>query len=190
MATCSVIPPSDCRVQFFHPADADAPDWTKEAVAPGRDFRVAVIGAGMSGLAVAYRLLQAGIDFVVFERNDDVGGVWLENDYPGCRLDTSNFCYSYSFLQRDDWPHQFSRGPEIREYFQDASKKLGLRAGEWLVTVEADGRSETGTFNAVISSVGQLNQPNIPEIAGAADFGGISFHSARWDHDAGLRGST
>ena len=57
------------------PADTDAPDWTKEAVAPGRNFRVAVIGAGMSGLAVAYRLLQAGIDFVVFERNDDVGGV-------------------------------------------------------------------------------------------------------------------
>ena len=171
----------------------------------GRDFRVAVIGAGMSGLAVAYRLLQAGIDFVVFERNEDVGGVWLENDYPGCRLDTSNFCYSYSFLQRDDWPHQYSRGPEIREYFQDASQKLGLRehirfgtpvraarfderAGEWLVTVEADGRSETGRFSAVISAVGQLNQPSIPDIAGAADFGGASFHSARWDHEADLRG--
>ena len=187
------------------PADTDAPDWTKEAVAPGRNFRVAVIGAGMSGLAVAYRLLQAGIDFVVFERNDDVGGVWLENDYPGCRLDTSNFCYSYSFLQRDDWPHQFSRGPEIREYFQRASQQLGLRehirfgtpvraarfderGGEWLVTVEAGGRSETGGFSAVISAVGQLNQPNIPDITGAASFGGISFHSARWDHDASLLG--
>jgi 4-hydroxyacetophenone monooxygenase len=187
------------------PADADAPDWTKGAIAPGRDFRVAVIGAGMSGLAAAYRLLQAGIDFVVFERNDDVGGVWLENDYPGCRLDTSNFCYSYSFLQRADWPHQYSRGPEIREYFQDASRQLGLRerirfgtpvraahfderAGEWLVTVEADGRSETSRFSAVISAVGQLNQPNIPDIAGAADFSGTSFHSARWDHQADLRG--
>ena len=90
-----------------------------------RDFRVAIIGAGMSGLAVAYRLLQAGIDFVVFERNYDACGVWLENDYPGCRLDTSNFCYSYSFLQRDDWPHQYSRGPDIREYFQDASRSSG-----------------------------------------------------------------
>jgi 4-hydroxyacetophenone monooxygenase len=187
------------------PADSDAPDWTKEAIAPGRDFRVAVIGAGMSGLAVAHRLLQAGIDFVVFERNDDVGGVWLENTYPGCRLDTSNFCYSYSFLQRDDWPHQYSRGPELREYFQSASQKLGLRghirfgtavraarfderAGEWLVTVEAGGRSETGRFSAVISATGQLNQPSIPDIAGAADFGGASFHSARWDHAADLRG--
>jgi 4-hydroxyacetophenone monooxygenase len=187
------------------PADTDAPDWTKQAIAPDRDFRVAVIGAGMSGLAAAYRLLQAGIDFVVFERNDDVGGVWLENDYPGCRLDTSNFCYSYSFLQRDDWPHQYSRGPEIRAYFQDASQKLGLRerirfgarvqaarfderAGEWLVTVDAGGHRETSRFSAVISAVGQLNQPNIPDIPGAADFGGASFHSARWDHGADLRG--
>jgi 4-hydroxyacetophenone monooxygenase len=166
---------------------------------------VAVIGAGMSGLAAAHRLLKAGIDFVVFERNDDVGGVWLENDYPGCRLDTSNFCYSYSFLQRDDWPHQYSRGPEIRAYFQHASHKLGLRehirfgarvraarfderAGEWLVTVDADGHSETSRFSAVISAVGQLNQPNIPDIPGAADFAGVSFHSARWDHGADLRG--
>jgi 4-hydroxyacetophenone monooxygenase len=201
------------------PADADAPEWTKEAIAPGRDFRVAVIGAGMSGLAVAYRLLQAGIDFVVFERNDDVGGVWLENDYPGCRLDTSNFCYSYSFLQRDDWPHQYSRGPDIREYFQDASRKLGLRefgttvhaarfdeaTGEWLVTAgrtgvsAADGSasgygsgdcaaSETMRFSAVISAVGQLNTPSFPDIEGAGTFGGASFHSARWDHAADLRG--
>ena len=187
------------------PADQDVPAWTKEAIAPGRDFRVAIIGAGMSGLAAAYRLLQAGIDFVVFERNDDVGGVWLENDYPGCRLDTSNFCYSYSFLQRDDWPHQYSRGPDIRAYFQDASKQLGLRehirfdttvraarfdgrAGEWLVTADVGGQRETARFSAVISATGQLNQPNIPDIAGAEDFGGVSFHSARWDNGTDLRG--
>ncbi|HEY6792040.1 MAG TPA: NAD(P)/FAD-dependent oxidoreductase, partial [Trebonia sp.] len=199
------------------PGDSDAPGWTKAQFAPERDFRVAIIGAGMSGLAVAYRLLQAGIDFVVFERNDDAGGVWLENDYPGCRLDTSNFCYSYSFLQRDDWPHQYSRGPDIREYFQDASRKLGLRehirfgttvraaryaerAGEWLLTVDRDGGSATGggagdhglsetmRFSAVISAVGQLNTPSFPDIEGAGTFGGASFHSARWDHAAGLGG--
>ncbi len=187
------------------PTDADAPDWTREQLAPGRDFRVAVIGAGMSGLAAAYRLLQAGIDFVVFERNDDVGGVWLENDYPGVRLDTSNFCYSYSFLQRDDWPHQYSRGPEIRSYFQDASQRLDLRrhvrfgtsvraarfdeqAGQWQVTTEAGGHTETTRFSAVISAVGQLNQPNIPDLPGAADFAGASFHSARWDYGTDLHG--
>jgi 4-hydroxyacetophenone monooxygenase len=143
------------------PSDTDAPGWTKASLAPDRDFRVAVIGAGMSGLAVAYRLLQAGIDFTVFERNSDVGGVWLENSYPGVRLDTSNFCYSYSFLQRDDWPHQYALGTEIRSYFRQASARLGVRshirfrtpvhamrfdeaAGEWLVTVESGGPDGAG----------------------------------------------
>jgi 4-hydroxyacetophenone monooxygenase len=190
------------------PADTDAPGWSKAELAPGREFRVAVIGAGMSGLAVAYRLLQAGIDFVVFERNDDVGGVWLENQYPGCRLDTSNFCYSYSFRQRDDWPHQYSLGSEIREYFQQASSKLGLRehirfsaevhaarfdesTGEWLVTVraaDAGAPDETMRFNAVVSAVGQLNTPSYPDVDGIGSFEGMSFHSARWDPEADLRG--
>jgi 4-hydroxyacetophenone monooxygenase len=200
------------------PADTDAPDWTKESLASARDFRVAVIGAGMSGVAMAYRLLQAGIDVTVFERNPDVGGVWLENDYPGVRLDTSNFCYSYSFLQRDDWPHQYSLGTEIRSYFQQASTELGVRehirfgtsvralrfdeaAGEWLVTVEPggpDGGGDSGgsrngaieslRFSAVISAVGQLNTPSYPDIEGGASFAGPSFHSARWDHGTDLAG--
>jgi 4-hydroxyacetophenone monooxygenase len=200
------------------PSDTDAPGWTKASLAPERDFRVAVIGAGMSGLAVAYRLLQAGIDFTVFERNPDVGGVWLENSYPGVRLDTSNFCYSYSFLQRDDWPHQYSMGTEIRSYFQQASARLGVRphisfrtwvrglrfdeaAGEWLVTVESGapdggggsgasrgGAIETLRFSAVISAVGQLNTPSYPDIEDAASFAGPSFHSARWDNGTDLAG--
>ncbi|HEY1703850.1 MAG TPA: NAD(P)/FAD-dependent oxidoreductase [Trebonia sp.] len=191
--------------------DTDAPGWTKAALAPERDFRVAVIGAGMSGIAVAHRLSQAGIDFTVFERNEDVGGVWLENDYPGCRLDTSNFCYSYSFLQRDDWPHQYSLGTEIRDYFQDASRTLGVRdrirfgtavraarfdetSGQWDVSVQHGGQDpetrnlETLRFHAVVSAVGQLNTPSFPEIEGREKFGGPSFHSARWDHGTDLRG--
>ena len=88
--------------------DAGRPTWTKDDVAPSTDFSVIVIGAGMSGLAAAYRLSQAGVPHVVLERNADVGGVWLQNIYPGCRLDTSNFNYSYSFAQKADWPHQFS----------------------------------------------------------------------------------
>ncbi|MCU1615618.1 MAG: 4-hydroxyacetophenone monooxygenase [Frankiales bacterium] len=188
------------------PDDVDAPDWQASALGPGRSFRVAIIGAGMSGLAMAFRLQQAGVDFVVFERNDDVGGVWLENRYPGCRLDTSNFCYSYSFLQRDDWPHQYSLGSEIREYFQEASDKLGLRervrfrtevtaarfdetAGEWEVTVtSADGGAESLRFGAVISAVGQLNTPSFPDIPGREQFAGRSFHSARWDESVDLSG--
>jgi 4-hydroxyacetophenone monooxygenase len=192
------------------PGDTDAPGWARAEVAPRRDFRVAVIGAGMSGLAMAHRLRQAGIDVTVFERHNDVGGVWLENRYPGVRLDTSNFCYSYTFLQRDDWPHQYSTGPQIRDYFQNASRVLGLREhirfstrviaarfdeekSEWLVTVRADAgaeeaRAEVLRFNAVVCATGQLNNPSFPDIDGAGSFAGSSFHSARWDPDADLRG--
>ena len=188
------------------PVDTGSPSWTKEALAPGRDFSVAVIGAGMSGLAAAFRLSQAGVPFVVFERNDDVGGVWLENTYPGCRLDTSNFNYSYSFAQRSDWPHQFSLQREILEYFRDVARRSSVRSvihfgtevesltfddatATWAVTARhADGTSETVRVQAVISAVGQLNQPNFPDIPGRERFAGPSWHTARWRHDVDLSG--
>jgi 4-hydroxyacetophenone monooxygenase len=180
------------------PDDVDAPTWRKSELAGDRDFTVAIIGAGMSGLAMAYRLLQAEVEFVVLERNADVGGVWLENEYPGCRLDTSNFCYSYSFMQRDDWPHQYSLGSEIQGYFHGVADKLGLRdrirfntevsaamfdeaAGQWRLTVATNGNREEILAHAVVSAVGQLNTPSFPDIPGREEFEGASFHSARWD---------
>lgn len=77
--------------------DLGAPGWTMGEVASGKRFRVAVIGAGVSGIAAAYRLQQAEVDFTIYEKNEEVGGVWWENRYPGCRLDTPNFAYSLSF---------------------------------------------------------------------------------------------
>ena len=59
--------------------DLRAPSWNAAAVDADRPFRVAVIGAGMSGLLAAHRLRQAGIDVVVYEKNDEVGGTWLQN---------------------------------------------------------------------------------------------------------------
>jgi 4-hydroxyacetophenone monooxygenase len=188
------------------PDDIDAPTWRGAELAGDRDFQVVIIGAGMSGLAMAYRLMQAEVDFVVVERNADVGGVWLENQYPGCRLDTSNFCYSYSFMQRDDWPHQYSLGSEIQGYFHGAADKLGLRdriqfgtavtaavfdeaSGQWQLTVRtADGREQELRAHAVVSAVGQLNTPSYPQIPGLEDFAGDSFHSARWDASVQLAG--
>ena len=88
--------------------DLRTPTWRKDDLAPDRPFPVAVIGAGMSGIVAAHRLKQAGLDVVVIEKNHDVGGTWFENTYPGCRVDVQNLFYSYSFAQRDDWPHHFS----------------------------------------------------------------------------------
>ena len=98
--------------------DRRAPAWHKADVAPDVDFRVVIIGAGMSGLLAAHRLQQAGVPFMILEKNDDVGGTWLENTYPGCRVDNPNHNYSYSFAQRHDWPFHFSTQDVLLDYFR------------------------------------------------------------------------
>ncbi|MCW2701348.1 MAG: monooxygenase [Blastococcus sp.] len=185
--------------------DVGAPAWRTSEIAPETDFRVVVIGAGMSGIAAAHRLAQAEVPFVVLEKNADVGGTWLENNYPGCRLDTNNFAYSYSFAQRGDWPQQFSAQSDIRDYFQSVATELGLRdkiqfgtevlsatwdekTATWDLRIRTDGTVQTLTAHAVISAVGQLNRPNYPDIPGIDSFQGLSLHSARWDPALDLSG--
>lgn len=188
------------------PHDVGAPGWTKQEVAPDVDFTVAVIGAGMSGLVAAHRLDQAGIPFVVFEKNPDVGGAWYENSYPGCRLDTSNFAYSFSFAQKADWPQEFSPRDAIHGYFRDVSEELSLRphiqfdtevlsatydddTATWELWVRrAGGSQESLRVSAVITAVGQLNRPHLPDIDGRDSFAGASWHSAQWNHDMDLDG--
>ena len=85
-----------------------------------------MIGAGASGLAAAHRLRQAGIEVTVFEKNADVGGTWLENVYPGCRVDVPNQLYSFSFAQTNDWASRFSAQPDLLAYLQGMAKELGL----------------------------------------------------------------
>jgi len=187
-------------------ADHGAPKWTRDEIAPQRDFSVVVIGAGASGLAAAHRLRQAGVPFVVIEKNCDVGGTWWENTYPGCRLDTPNYAYSYSFAQKEDWPEQFSAQSEIRDYFLDVSRRLDIRPhirfdtavvaaaylegpGCWKLRLRcADGNEEVITCHAVISAVGQLNQPKFPDIPGIERFAGVSMHSGRWRPGTDLAG--
>jgi 4-hydroxyacetophenone monooxygenase len=186
--------------------DLRAPSWRKDDVAPDRTFRAAVIGAGMSGLAAAHRLRQAGVDVVVLEKNDDVGGTWLENRYPGCRVDVSNLFYSYSFACRNDWPENFSSQPVLRRYFRTVAEDLDLlplirfrtevtavqldeATMTWTVELlTADGTEERIEAEAVVSAVGQLNRPHLPDIPGVERFEGPAFHSARWDHDVDLAG--
>jgi 4-hydroxyacetophenone monooxygenase len=184
--------------------DRRAPSWRKHDIAPDADFTVVIIGAGMSGMLAAHRLRQAGISFVIFEKNDDVGGTWLENTYPGCRVDNPNHNYSYSFAQRHDWPFHFSTQDVLLDYFRCCADAFDLRKDvvfgsevrsatwseadrRWTVVVShRDGRHETVEANAVISAVGQLNRPLFPDIDGRDSFAGPTFHSARWDHSIDL----
>nr|MBA3655602.1 NAD(P)/FAD-dependent oxidoreductase [Actinomycetota bacterium] len=189
--------------------DRRAPGWhVRDVAADGADldFNVVIIGAGMSGLLAGHRLQQAGVAFVIVEKNDDVGGTWYENSYPGCRVDNPNHNYSYAFAQRHDWPFHFSTQDVLYDYFRRCADVFGLRdhirfgtevdnavwsddALRWSVTVRTPaGDRETLVANAVISAVGQLNRPSLPDIAGVESFEGPAFHSARWDHGVDLTG--
>src|SRR5262249_62327863 len=101
--------------------------WTKVDSAPDVEFKVLIIGAGMSGLLAAHRLQQAGVDFVIVDKNEDVGGTWFENQYPGCRVDNPNHNYSYSFAQRHDWPFHFSTQDVLLDYFRTCAREWGVR---------------------------------------------------------------
>ena len=187
--------------------DGDDPreDDLRSDVAARAGFPVIVIGAGQSGLLAAIRLKQAGIPFTVIEKNPGVGGTWWENTYPGARVDVGNHFYCYSFEPADHWSEFFARQPELQRYFDDVMHRHGV-AGDirfgttvtsaawdddsatWAVTVSGPDGAETLRARAVISAVGQLNQPFIPELPGAADFAGPAFHTARWDHGVDLAG--
>ncbi len=186
--------------------DARAIEWDEASATARTEFPVVVVGCGQSGLLAGIRLKQAGIPFVVIEKNAGVGGTWFENTYPGCRVDVGNHFYSYSFEPSDHWSEFFSQQPELRAYFEGVLEKHELgpsirwetevvsarwneAAGTWrVVTRDKQGREETLTARAVISAVGQLNRAKWPEIPGREDFRGPSFHSSNWDHTVEYRG--
>jgi 4-hydroxyacetophenone monooxygenase len=169
-------------------------------------FSVLVIGLGASGLLAAIRLKEAGIPFTVVEKNADVGGTWYENSYPGCRVDVASHFYSYSFEPNDSFGSYYTTQPELHRYFRNILEKHGIgenvrwgreteravwdeEAGCWHVTVRSGaGERETLSANAVISAVGFLNRPLIPDLPGLDGFDGPVFHAAAWDHTVNLRG--
>jgi 4-hydroxyacetophenone monooxygenase len=106
--------------------DPRAPSWQATDFAEAGGLRCAIVGAGVSGLAAAYRLRQAGVEVAVFEKNADVGGTWLENTYPGCRVDVPNQLYSFSFAQTDAWSGRFSAQPDLLAYVQKVTADLAL----------------------------------------------------------------
>ncbi len=167
-----------------------------------RPQRVVVVGAGFGGLGMAVALQRAGIeDFLVLDRAEDLGGTWRDNTYPGIACDVPSNLYSFSFLP-GRWSRRFPPGPEILAYLHAlvAERGLGrhLRFGAGVAAAEFDERravwnlaltdGETIQASAVVSAVGQLGRPALPDIAGRDDFAGPSWHSARWDHDVDLTG--
>ncbi len=170
------------------------------------NFKVIVIGAGLSGLCMGHRLRSAGIDFTIFEKNDAVGGTWYENSYPGAGVDIPNHFYSFSFAPKHNWSHHFAKRDELWEYLEECADKFDVRrdirfktevlsahydeaTALWKVTLRnPDGKIETTKANILISGVGQLNRPSVPTIPGLESFSGPVFHTAEWDHIQDLTG--
>ncbi len=163
-----------------------------------------VIGAGFGGLGAARALRQQGIDDItVLERADAVGGVWRDNTYPGAACDVPSPLYSWSWSLNPEWSHRYSGQAEILAYLERAAGDAGLldlvRTGQQVSEAAYDARNSTwrvvttdGTAydaDVVISAVGQLSDPVIPDLPGRDSFAGPAFHSAQWRHDVPLEGT-
>jgi len=168
-----------------------------------RRTHVAIVGAGHSGLCMGIRLKQAGMDdFLVLEKAATLGGTWRDNTYPGASCDAPSFLYSFSFAQKTDWSRRFAWQSELLGYSTELAIRFGLlphcRFNAEVTRAAFDETTSTWTLTCadgsrvvadhVVTGVGQLNRPSIPEIADRGSFAGAQFHSAKWDHSVDLAG--
>jgi 4-hydroxyacetophenone monooxygenase len=170
-----------------------------------KDFTVTVIGAGMGGLNAALQLRQAGFPVTVIEKNDGVGGTWWENRYPGARVDTASRSYTHLFGVDFPYPNPYCEWRENVKYFNWVADQFDLRrhiqfgaearsltwdeaAGEWEIAIVGPDGPRTIRSRAVITAVGFLNRPNMPQIDGMETFAGPSWHTAKWPEGVDLTG--
>jgi 4-hydroxyacetophenone monooxygenase len=182
-----------------------SPELAPPYVAAPTDFKVVVIGAGVSGIVAAYELENMGIDYVILEKQSDPGGTWWQNRYPGAGVDTPSHLYSF-FFAKNDWSRHFELRPELQCYFAETVDRVGAtdkirygteveraefdaEAGGWRLRVRnPDGSVETMRSSAVLTAVGILNRPKMPAVEGLGSFAGREFHSAEWPADVDVRG--
>lgn len=163
---------------------------------------VVIVGAGMSGIAMAIALLEAGSeDFVILEKSNRIGGTWRDNTYPGLACDVPSAFYAYRTDLNPNWSRLFSPGTEIQAYLESVVRRRGLERfiqfgvevvkaeygeGSWTLTDATGATYEAPVF---VGATGVLRRPCYPDIDGLDTFAGSVFHSARWDHGATLEGA-
>lgn len=180
-------------------------DPVAEPTRPAKPLRAIIIGAGISGMVAAVRLREMGIEHVIFEKNTEFGGTWWENRYPGCGVDTPNLTYTFSF-RPNDWSAFFPLRDEIENYLLETARASGLydhvrfgttvkraewqeESNQWEVSVLAqDGTQQVHHADIVMSAVGILNMPVVPDIAGLSDFSGQIVHTSDWPTGLDLKG--
>lgn len=168
---------------------------TPSQTQPKTQPKVAVIGAGISGICMAIKLKQAGVDFVLFEKAASIGGTWRDNAYPGLNCDVPGYVYTYSFARDPISDRWLPKGPEIRAYLErvfadhDLAQHTRFNAeiasakwcdDHWSVRT-AEGHDER--FEAIVHATGYLHHAKVPDIPGQDSFGGVAVHSARWRQD-------
>src|ERR1700712_3293930 len=170
------------------------------------DHEVTIVGAGFGGMGAAISLKRLGYgsdsrDLLILEREDDLGGTWHVNHYPGLAVDIASVTYSYSFEPNPCWEHWFARGAELKKYAEHVADKYDLRRHmrfgvsvegarwdedeqHWVVSTSAGSHST----RFLLTATGFLSQPRLPDIEGVHDFAGEVIHTASWDDEADLTG--
>jgi 4-hydroxyacetophenone monooxygenase len=162
-----------------------------------------IVGAGLSGLALGYRLGKLGVPYTIVERNAEVGGTWFENRYPGCGVDTPNHFYSFSFAPNHGWKHYFSPRDELQAYVENFATDSGVRGNirfgcevtaatwnekddRWSVSLRTAQGTSRVEAKVLVAATGHFERPSLAPIKGASDFTGRMFHSACWPDDVDL----
>lgn len=164
-------------------------------------LRIAIIGAGITGLAAGRELLKQGLsDFTIFEKEEAAGGTWHIHSYPGLACDVWSHSYTFSYAPNPNWSQSFVNQPEIEDYLQQCAEDFGLqphmRFGsnissatltdnkQWKLEL-VDGHTET--FDVIINAMGNQHTPLMPSIKGLESFLGDSWHSTNWNHEVDLK---
>src|SRR5579875_1160256 len=162
-------------------------------------FDVVIVGAGFGGIGAAIQLKRLGFDdFVILEREADLGGTWHVNHYPGLAVDIPSTTYSYWFEPNPRWSRLFAPGAELKQYAQNVADKYDVRrymrfntavegarwdedAKVWRVALAGNGGPETLTARFLVTATGFLLQPHAPDIPGITSFDGKVIHTTAWD---------
>ncbi|KAF8967753.1 hypothetical protein BDZ97DRAFT_1755839 [Flammula alnicola] len=174
-----------------------------------KHLKVICIGAGASGLLLAYKMQRSLENFhlVLYEKNEAVSGTWFENRYPGCACDVPAHVYTYSFEPNPNWSSVYAGSKEIHQYFESFCDKYQLRKyiklrhqvskaawnakkGGWDVEIIdlAEGTTVNDYCDILVNAAGVLNAWRWPSIPGLKDYNGKLLHTARWDSSVDLSG--